>query len=1046
MKFAHIADTHIRNLKYHEEYRTVFNKIYDHLRQEKVDYIIHCGDICHTKTQISPEFVQMCSDFFKSLADIAPTYIILGNHDGNLRNLNRQDSLSPVAHTLNHHNLHLLKNSGEVVLNDDFSLNVLSVFDDDNWVAPSSKERTNIALYHGSISGCMTDSDWIMEVGENDIDIFNDFDYAMLGDIHKTNQALDDEGRIRYAGSTVQQNFGETNDKGFLVWDIENKDNFDVRHISVPNPKPFISLVLTKEGKVPKTTIPKNARLRLIVESSISSTALKKATDVAKKMFKPESVSVVNKATFKNNVNIEDNFKKENLRDPAVQEKLIQEYLEDYSPSDQLKKEIAELNKRYSSSQDEEETSRSLDFNIVKLEWDNLFNYGEGNSIDFTDFNGIVGIFGKNFSGKSSIIDTLLFTIFNSISKNSRKNLNIINNDKTEGWGKVEIRQGNKVFKIHRKSSKYLKKLKGETTVEAKTTVDFTCFDIGTGEEKSLNGLTRADTDRNISRHFGTLDDFLLTSMSSQLGALSFIEEGSTKRKEILAKFLDLNIFDKRFKEAKEDVAELKANIKFLEKTNYEKELKVLEKDLSENEIATKEKTTDCNSLREDIERVKEEISQLQVNIDSVPTEVIDIRQVRKTIKSKEGDVSSYESKSQKLIQEIEQNKDKVAKANKFIETFSVKSLEDKMKQHDELSTQLVLLKGETKNRKEELWSLKEKVNLLSEVPCGSEFSHCKFIRGAYDAKDKVDLVELALKNSEKEQEEVTNKVNEIDFAKIKSDKEKFDVFVSEVKRIESSISSSEIMIESLRSKKELAQVELKELRKQEEVYNTNKEAIEDLDAIITEKKEKQRELSIFEERAKKCEESLLSLHKSHGYFEQKIENLTSEKQRFSKLQNEYEAHDLYMKCMHPNGIAYNIIKKSLPVINGEISNILANIVDFQVYFETDDNRLDIYIQQPDRDASPLEMASGAEKTVAAMAIRLAFTNISSLPKSQLFILDEPGTALDAERMEGFIRILEITKATFKTVMLISHLDSLKDSADSILTIEKKDGYANVSA
>ena len=538
----------------------------------------------------------------------------------------------------------------------------------------------------------------------------------------------------------------------------------------------------------------------------------------------------------------------------------------------------------------------------------------------------------------------------------------------------------------------------------------------------------------------------MLTSMSSQLGALSFIEEGSTKRKEILAKFLDLNIFDKRFKEAKEDVAELKANIKFLEKTNYEKELKVLEKDLSENEIATKEKTTDCNSLREDIERVKEEISQLQVNIDSVPTEVIDIRQVRKTIKSKEGDVSSYESKSQKLIQEIEQNKDKVAKANKFIETFSVKSLEDKMKQHDELSTQLVLLKGETKNRKEELWSLKEKVNLLSEVPCGSEFSHCKFIRGAYDAKDKVDLVELALKNSEKEQEEVTNKVNEIDFAKIKSDKEKFDVFVSEVKRIESSISSSEIMIESLRSKKELAQVELKELRKQEEVYNTNKEAIEDLDAIITEKKEKQRELSIFEERAKKCEESLLSLHKSHGYFEQKIENLTSEKQRFSKLQNEYEAHDLYMKCMHPNGIAYNIIKKSLPVINGEISNILANIVDFQVYFETDDNRLDIYIQQPDRDASPLEMASGAEKTVAAMAIRLAFTNISSLPKSQLFILDEPGTALDAERMEGFIRILEITKATFKTVMLISHLDSLKDSADSILTIEKKDGYANVSA
>ena len=95
MKFAHIADTHIKNLKFHYEYKIVFQKLYKELRKEKVDYIIHCGDIAHTKTQISPEFVEMCTDFFRSLADIAPTYIILGNHDGNLRNSSRQDALTP---------------------------------------------------------------------------------------------------------------------------------------------------------------------------------------------------------------------------------------------------------------------------------------------------------------------------------------------------------------------------------------------------------------------------------------------------------------------------------------------------------------------------------------------------------------------------------------------------------------------------------------------------------------------------------------------------------------------------------------------------------------------------------------------------------------------------------------------------------------------------------------------------------------------------------------------------------------------------------------
>jgi len=94
MRFVHLADTHIRNLKYHKEYRVVFDRLYKKLKKQKPDFIIHCGDIAHTKTQISPEFVQMCSDFLKNLADIAPTYVILGNHDGNLKNSYRQDALT----------------------------------------------------------------------------------------------------------------------------------------------------------------------------------------------------------------------------------------------------------------------------------------------------------------------------------------------------------------------------------------------------------------------------------------------------------------------------------------------------------------------------------------------------------------------------------------------------------------------------------------------------------------------------------------------------------------------------------------------------------------------------------------------------------------------------------------------------------------------------------------------------------------------------------------------------------------------------------------
>jgi DNA repair exonuclease SbcCD ATPase subunit len=193
------------------------------------------------------------------------------------------------------------------------------------------------------------------------------------------------------------------------------------------------------------------------------------------------------------------------------------------------------------------------------------------------------------------------------------------------------------------------------------------------------------------------------------------------------------------------------------------------------------------------------------------------------------------------------------------------------------------------------------------------------------------------------------------------------------------------------------------------------------------------------------CEKETLEIAKSIGSREQKIENLREQRDEYVALQDSYAAYDLFMQCMHPNGIAYDVIKKKIPVINQEIAKILANIVDFEIFFESSGNKFDIFIKHPQFNERPIEMASGAEKTMAAMAIRLSLLSVSSLPKSDLFILDEPGTALDEENMEGFIRILELIKVYFKNVLLISHLDSLKDCVDMQIVIEKKDGYARVN-
>ena len=150
--------------------------------------------------------------------------------------------------------------------------------------------------------------------------------------------------------------------------------------------------------------------------------------------------------------------------------------------------------------------------------------------------------------------------------------------------------------------------MKGEETQEAKTDLNFEVYDQVSGDTTSLNGLSRPLTDANIRRHFGTCEDFLISSMASQHGALSFIDEGSTRRKEIIAKFLDLEIFEKKFKLAKEDSTDLKGALKRLEARNYDEEIE-------EAAVELKAKRKELENHEQECEDLKMEIEQITANL-----------------------------------------------------------------------------------------------------------------------------------------------------------------------------------------------------------------------------------------------------------------------------------------------------------------------------------------------------------------------------------------------------------------------------------------------
>ena len=1050
-RIAHISDTHIRNLKYHDEYRHVFNEIYDSLKQEQPDYIVHTGDLAHTKTQLSPEYFEMASNFLKSLADIAPTIMILGNHDGNLKNGDRQDAVTPVIEALQHPNFTLLKNSGEYSPEPGLTFNVLSVFDRDNWQKPSNSSAINIALYHGAIQGSLVGSDFSLDHGEDDISIFADFDYAMLGDIHRT-QYLDKPKRVWYAGSTVQQNFGESELKGYLIWNIHSKNKHNVEKRLFRSPRPFITVNLNQDGTLPKRDVPRGSRLRLVSKYNLPVAKLKRACDYAQVKWSPYTVSFVNKATHGSLIDTDGikAGKSINMRDEKNQEKFLLEFLKNKEIEQEIKDRVLELSREYLKKlSNGNEVSRNVLWDIRKMTWSNLFNYGKDNSIDFTKISGLVGIFGKNYSGKSSIIDAALFGLFNTTSKGERKNVHIINQNKERALCKLEIAVGDDVYKIARSLEKTTTKSKGREVQSAKTDLDFTKYNFGTQAE-SKNGDTRNKTDENIRKTFGSLEDFMMTSLAAQNDSFGFVNEGSTKRKEILAKFLDLQIFDQMHKLAKSDSSEMRGVIKHLNSVDWEKKLARAKAEFEEIVEDITEQQTLCEKHTTRLADLKDEQRLIQDQVEAASQREIDVDDVKSSLSKAQKSLSSNSKEMDRLSAEIATKRSRIEDLTLRLPSL----LEESTTAREELDA-LEIIKSKLKETqksvdkaKREKSRLQSKIDMLHDHEYDPNCRFCcdnEFVKKAEEAKvtivevnEQIDILNAQILDLKMK----ASLINEVYSQAVVRD---YEVQRDSLAKEQSEVRNMSLQWENCEGKVSLMERRIKDCEADIAYYNENIEAYENLTSLRRDLQAINKTVSLKEVEIKKCEAKVLEFMSEKGSSKRTIEEAEERIQQIKDAERDYIAYDLFVQATHANGISYEVIKSMMPVINAEIQKILSSIVDFEVFFDNDGDKLEVYLQHPKYDPRPLSMGSGAEKTIASMAIRLALISVSSLPKPSWFVLDEPATALDAEHMEGFTRLLQMIKTQFKTVLLITHLDSLKDVVDTTIEIDKVDGYANVN-
>ena len=77
------------------------------------------------------------------------------------------------------------------------------------------------------------------------------------------------------------------------------------------------------------------------------------------------------------------------------------------------------------------------------------------------------------------------------------------------------------------------------------------------------------------------------------------------------------------------------------------------------------------------------------------------------------------------------------------------------------------------------------------------------------------------------------------------------------------------------------------------------------------------------------------------------------------------------------------------------------------------------------------------------MAIRVALTNMSTLPKTNMLIFDETFNALDEQSIDSVSKMFFVLKKWFKTILIISHNENVKNIADHHIEISKrgKDAY-----
>jgi len=998
----HISDIHIRRYDRHNEYEYVFDKLYSYLESVKNDdsIIVITGDILHNKDNLTPDCINKTRIFLEKLGLIMPVIMIAGNHDIVENNVGIRDSLKSIIDGRDYKNIHYLENSG-VYIYGNIKFCVFSLIDKIMF-KPSDIDRDDndkvIGLYHGGVGDTVNSIGHIMK-GDKVVEDFNGCDYVLLGDIHKHQFVADN---MAYASSLISQNYGEFDDKhGVLVWNIFTGET---EYKIIKNKYRYMMLELNNNNDINDINIEKCARLKLRI-NNCSEDFVKKITKKIKKKYKNVTIneSYVGAKVIENKVVQEkvsyvdmlDKFMKGLIKEEK--DKVIKLFNDNLKESSQNEKQLAE-------------------WTLLKLKFSNMFGYGENNEFDFTHLpeNDIAGLFAQNSFGKSSLIDIILFTLFENFSRNLNSSNRygsipsyIINSKCKWFETKLSFKLGENIYYIHKKG-KLVKNKKSKTSKSIK--FEFTKFYyIYEDKMVDLTGVDRMETQKEVIKVIGDYDEFCMTSLFLQVGEKSFYQMSSGDRKVYLYNLLQLGKFT-GMKKKFNDI--LKKN-------------KTLQKEIS-GELLTVDKVIE---LEKSIDMDSKKIEEYKLALNDIRERLnVYNREKERLLLLIDGKIVN--SKVYGSVESMEYNLSILEKINKFYNNYNdcnILQVEPESLEKCKISINIDIV-----NDYEQYLINKKKVE---------------------DYNYKINILEEQLKNNEinrdcdicmKRINIITKIENDISKNKMKRDK----IFIDD-----SIVNKYNKMIKYVDKYNNNIDKNIERINKMNDIDESNIDLLPTINKIsdsikyvknhkiINKINKVKKIIDDLRDNEYKINDSYIKLISEFERNKIRLEKANNDIKKNSKYLDEIKIYNVLVKATHINGIPSMILDKYVSLISESVNEKISKFINREIEIILDGSNLVI---NTINNGEVVNIVGGMERFIIDIAFKISLASFSILPKSYLLIIDESISVLDKEHIDKFHIIISFLKKYYRNIILISHIDTLKDFISYFIDINKINGDSKI--